>query len=650
MVNATIKREMKRILKRAAPGLTSRLRAWAAPDVAAPVVVQSEGLDTLRAAIRETQRRFDESHPVTEESVSRIAQNSSLIVVGVAPFPNVAMLVDALVEERIVLRELVIVDATAEEPRLVAIRDHHAAWSRRLPLTRFVVVPYSRQELRFADAVEQGFQIARERYVWVAGRDLVPMDRCFEYLFKALVTSDSRATVLSCTSNPAGKLQSAEVPAGTLDAAAHKKLLRAERFDLLDGRMDDRDGGLSAHPLIEPLRSFRQGIFGGTRALLVGESGQFLDPRFITNIAVADLSLRLGKQSIPMVRTSAAVAWSMRAEPTDAVASWEAIHDWRWLLDRRSGSCVDPARIEIVCPFHRGDVVLATQVATYAASLGIRVRMHVAAPLVSWAKDFAPAIEIEPVPVEVASAEETYPLLLASYRYVSQRADASPRFARCHPTRGLSETGQNLVEYMLEEVGLPVDTVLPNTKPSTTEEHRRVAAEIVRPFGQDIIFLHPLGGWSLKSLPAHILAEFAKRVRDAGFKLIQIGGEDDTPVDFCDGAILRNFMPAQWREILALGRALAGVDSWTSHFGAILDIPQISLYGSTHPKHVNTKRFFVDQSSPCLILGPIVNCSPCNSLTCVAFPERNFCTGYAIDSDALNSFLAALRVPVDPRN
>jgi len=76
----------------------------------------------------------------------------------------------------------------------------------------------------------------------------------------------------------------------------------------------------------------------------------------------------------------------------------------------------------------------------------------------------------------------------------------------------------------------------------------------------------------LKSIPGHLLPELAGFVHNAGFKLVQIGGAADPQVDGCDGAILHNFLPSQWREIFALGRALIGVDSWTAHFASILDM------------------------------------------------------------------------------
>ncbi|MFM0354490.1 hypothetical protein PQR12_13465 [Paraburkholderia nemoris] len=635
MVNAQIKRQMKRVVRRVAPRLADRLKALLTPTPPSADIA----LKSLIAPLRDAQLAFDSRSPSDGDALAKIAKDSAVIVVGDAPFQNVALLVDELESEKIVIGELVIVDATAEEPRLVAIRDHVASWSRRLPLTRFTVVPYSRQELRFADAVQQGWEATERSYVWIAGRHNVPLTGCFEYLIKTLIDQKEQAVVVAHTAGPDGQLRRGTLDAGTLSEKVRVDLSVTDKFDLLNDLAISAPRALSGYSLTEEIDSFGEGIFGGARSLLAPDAQDLLDSRFITDIAVADLALRLNART-RIVRTTAALGWSMRSQGTDAATPWEAIHDWRWLLDKRAVHLDEPDRIELVCPFHRGDVILAVQVAAHAVTLGKKIRLHVASPLVAWAKEFGPDLDIQPLPVPVASAEDTYPLLLSSFKYVTQRMDSAPRLARCHPTRGLSQTGQNLVEYMLEEVGLPKDTRLPNVRPHATAEQGRVAEQIMGRFGRDVVFVHPFGGWGLKSIPEHIMVELADEFHKAGIKLIQIGGATDRRMNYCDGAILENFMPSQWSKILPLGRALLGVDSWTAHFGAILDIPQICLYGSTHPKHVNTKKWFVEQSSVCLTLGPIVNCSPCNSLTCLSFPERDYCTGYAVDRDALRTFLS----------
>ncbi len=594
----------------------------------------------LVSALHKVQKEFDAVYSGDDEAVAETAANSTIVIVGVAPFRNVALLVDELVRERFVFGELVIVDATAEEPRLVAIRDHVASWSRRLPLTRFVVVPYSRQELRFAEAILEGWRAASRSYVWVAGRYNVPLSHCFEYLIRAMLAQSRPAVALAHTAGEDGGLRQSALDSRRMSGEVGALMRKTDTFDILNGVAAESPDALVRRPLIEPMEPFGEGIFGGARSVLAPESGELLDTKFITDIAVADAALGLHARGSCVVRTAAAVGISLRAQATDAAAPWEAIHDWRWLIDKRANSMQDLERLELVCPFHRGDVILAVQVAAYAVAVGKKIRLHVAEPLVAWAKEFCPELDIQSIPVPVASAEDTYPQLMRAYRYVSQRDDASPHLARCHPTRGLSETGQNLIEYMLEEVGLPKGAVLPNVRPRATPEQIQTAEQLMRSFGSDVVFVHPFGGWELKSIPGHIMADLADEIHKAGLKIVQIGGAADRRIEHCDGAILENFMPSQWTEILARGRALLGVDSWTAHFGAILDIPQICIYGSTHPKHVNTKRWFKEQASHCLVLEPVVNCSPCNSLTCLVFPERKYCTGYSVDRTALRLFLS----------
>ncbi|WP_176075955.1 glycosyltransferase family 9 protein [Burkholderia dolosa] len=636
LANVRIFNKLKRVVRRVAPGLADRLKAILVKP-ARPLAVD---LDAIESELATAGAEFDRNHAIDAKAVAAVAKQSAVIVASVAPFDNVALMIDAIQREGLEFGELVIVDATAEEPRLVAIRDHIAAWSRRLPMTRFKVVSYERQELRFADAIECGWQATAQPYAWIVGRNNVPIDRCFTYLIKLLLVSERSAIAVSHSVGPDGQLRGGTINPDALTGNVRQAIQTTAGFDV---RIDQAvSGRLSERPLIEMLATFCDGIFGGERAALADDTGRLLDGRFISDVAVSDFSLRKQAHGALLVRTRAAASRSLRGGETDAVAPWEALHDWRWLLDKRAGADVHDERIELVCPFHRGDVVLAAQVAAHVAQTGGRIRLHVAASLVSWAREFAPMLDIESIPVGVVSAEETYPTLLRSYQYVVQRDDASPRIARCHPTRGLSETGVNLLEYMLEEVGLPRNTRLENRRPEVSENARRIARDHLASLGGNVVFVHPMGGWGLKSIPDHILTDLADEIRAAGFRLVPIGGASDRKMPQCDGAILENYMPSQWREILEHGCALLGVDSWTSHFGAILDIPQIGMYGSTHPKHVNTKKWFVEQRNECLILGPIVNCSPCNSLTCVSYPDRKYCSGYVVDRPALRAFLSRL--------
>lgn len=641
-MKATAKRGLKRMMRRAAPGLTDRLSV-ALRATRGAAVRNAARFGNLIAHIREAQAEFDERMPIDNPRVAEVAANSSIVAVGIAPFDNVSLLVDELRKEKVDVGEIVVVDATAEEPRLVAIRDHVASWKRRLPLTRFKVVPYSLQDVRYAETVTQGWLGTTHRYIWVVGRYDVPLDGCFTYLFKTLLEHKESAVVVAGSAAPDASVREIAVDPHPVASRAAAILDQEKSVDLIASaivEIKSRHGRLAPNHAVNV---FSEGIFGGPRALLADESGQLLDTRLITNLSVTGLSHRISKSGVPMIRSGCAFSRSMLGKLTDGAPSWEVVHDLRRIdRDGTPTSRDNTDLIDIVCPFHRGDVILAVQVAACAATAGKNVRLHVAEQLVPWAKEFNSTFDIESVPVPVAAAEDTYPVLLDSYQYVSMRRDSVPRIARCHPSRSLSETGRNLVEYMLEEVGLPSDTRLPNLLPTSTDEQRQLAREIVNSIGGDVIFVHPIGGWDLKSIPPRIMSDLAEELHRAGLKIIQIGGAGDRRVEYTDGAILKNFMPSQWKEILALGRALICVDSWTSHFAAILDIPQICLYGSTHPTHVSSKRWFRDQVSACLNMGPIVNCSPCNSLTCVAYPDRDYCTGYVVDRLALQKFLAEL--------
>lgn len=635
------KRALKRIVRRAAPGLADRLSV-ALRAGQGELAYNAARFGNLVARLRGAQQAFDASTPVDAARVAEVAANSSVVVVGLAPFLNVEMLVKELHAERLEIAELVIVDATSEIPRLVAIRDQVDEWKLKLPLTRIKVIPYAPQDVRYADAVMTGWRAATSRYLWSVGRYDVPLDRCFTYLFKTWLAQKGDVVVVAGAASPEATVRHIEV--GTLASDAEPVVLKAEQSAaLLDNAVRATNTRSNKLAPSEAVNEFSEGIFGGLRTLLADANYQALDTRLISNLSVTEFSRRLARRGVPMVRSGVGFSRSILHKLTDGGPPWEAMHDLRRMSDAATPVLADAEVIDIVCPFHRGDVILAVQVAACAASVGKRVRLHVAQPLVAWAREFGGGVEVVAVPVPVAAAQDTYPVLLDAYQYVTLHRQGAPRIARCHPSRSLSETDRNLVEYMLEEVGLPLDTRLPNLPPASTDEQRRIARELVNELvdetGGKIVFVHPLGGWHLKSIPAHIMAELADVVRAAGFKLIQIGAASDRRVEHTDGAILQNFMPSQWKEILALGHALAGVDSWTSHFGAILDMPQICLYGSTNPVHVSSKRWFRDQRNACLNLGPIVNCSPCNSLTCVAYPERDYCTGYVVDRAALTAYL-----------
>jgi hypothetical protein len=354
-----------------------------------------------------------------------------------------------------------------------------------------------------------------------------------------------------------------------------------------------------------------------------------------------DLALRLRVKQTPIAVTSASTISLVKERSFDSVCLWEYLHDLAWLNRKWSGHG-DTGLVEFVCPFHRGDVLIALQVAAQATRMGKDIRLHVAESLLGWAQDFSPDFPIEALPVPVPSAEETSSTLLRSYMHLVRRSDVAPRIARSHPRRDLNVTDRNLVAYMLEAIGLPRDTMLINLRPNTQPRHEKEANEVLQSCGESVILLHPLGGWQLKTIPNPMRRDLARIVHQHGFTLIQIGGPDDQKFTECDGWIAADLSPAHWMVIFQKAKALIGVDSWSAHFATIVDIPQITLYGPTNPRHVNSKSFFTDRNHPSLTLGSLVDCSPCNSLKCLRAPV-DYCMGYGLSIQAVDRFLRGLR-------
>jgi hypothetical protein len=629
---------VKRVVRNVAPGAGARMQTWLIRRN------HQAQLSATNAAVNRLQRRFDEQYTTEADELHRVANESSLVVFGSAPYSEVSALIDALSNERVVLGELVIVDTTAELMPGAAITSALARWRFQLPLTRLNIVKYTEQDVSFSAVMGLGFRASQSVHVWFGGRDLLPLPGAFEYLLKTYIAERSHAIVVAWTTFGDGSVLAPEIPEEMLSDAARTRLLQADSFTVPYGTSPLRVKQLVDLPVVTGCSSFARGIFGGPRAMFQSAAdSRIFDPLFHTEAAVGDASIRLHGQGAKIVATTASLALCTRSNVVDGDEPWQGIHDWRWMIDKRASNSTNKSdRIEMVCPFHRGDVVLAMQLAAHFRKAGQPIRLHVAAGLEAWARNIDPLVDIESIAVPVASAQETYPQLLAAYKYVSQRADASPRLARCHPARSLSDNGGNLFSYMYEQVKLPPGLLVENMKPQPDDEDREVAREIMERHGDNALFVHPFGGWDLKSVPTHILVEMAHRVRAAGFKFIQIGGASDARAENCDGAILENFLPSRWRAILELGHALIGVDSWTAHFASILDVPQVTLYGSTHPTHVRTKPYFAQQKNQALALGPTVNCSPCNSLTCVAFPGRKECTGFSLGRE-FDQFLESLK-------
>ena len=294
--------------------------------------------------------------------------------------------------------------------------------------------------------------------------------------------------------------------------------------------------------------------------------------------------------------------------------------------------------IEFVCPFHRGDVLIGIQVANYCVSIGKKVRFHVSEKLVDWVRDFSPNFEVLEIPIGIPQAHETMNYFEKAVNFVEKRKDFSGKIARSHPKMDFDFMGLNIVEHMLNELEISIDTKIEPLKPSVDDEVVRKAKEILEKFGDGkIVLLHPFGGWNLKSIPSKMIHKLIEICKKENVKLIQIGGKNDKKVEKLDGWILENYSLSQWRSIFEQSEALIGIDSWTSHLGAILGIKQITLYGSTRARDVNIKKFLTNQNEKNIILDTIVDCSPCHSLKCKY--SHKSCIGYELNEQKIKGVI-----------
>lgn len=297
-------------------------------------------------------------------------------------------------------------------------------------------------------------------------------------------------------------------------------------------------------------------------------------------------------------------------------------------------------RIEFVCPFHRGDVLLGLQVALTAKKLGVNVRMHVSEKLMSWIEcfDYKEYIEIESIPIGIPSSEETMRYFEEAVRYVELREDSSALIAQSHPHRDIDKMGVNLVENMLRQLQLPIQTKLVNFYPKECDSKEKdVLVNEMYHLGEKLILLHPLGGWNLKSIPFKIANQICDKVHEMGYKIVQIGGSSDQKYPMCDGWILENYDLDKWNVIIRNASAIIGVDSWTSHFASIINCNQVIVYGSTKSRDVCSKHNFENQAGECLILDSDCESVPCHATRC-KYGSLN-CLGINVDMQKLEEFM-----------
>lgn len=290
--------------------------------------------------------------------------------------------------------------------------------------------------------------------------------------------------------------------------------------------------------------------------------------------------------------------------------------------------------IEFVCPFHRGDVILAIQICFLATKLGKKIRLHVSQDICEWTKDFNCNFRVESIPFGIPQNTDNMNTIRNMLNYVASRDNFSRKLAVSHKLFDFKTIGLDIVDHLLYECEIPLNSKLDNID-CIIEDTSKYS------FDSQTIFIHPNGGWNLKSVPAHIMKNIIQLLHKYNFKIVQIGGKNDLLFDGVDSHILENYSPKQWQNILRSGAGLICVDSWMSHFAAILDINHMVLYGSTHPRHVNSRHHFAKQAAKFAIINPSVDCSPCNRLVCLRYNEP-YCKGFENNEQNIEKFIASL--------
>jgi GT2 family glycosyltransferase len=619
-----------------------------------PTVVTPRVFETVSRWGRAQQRQFDESFPLLSDGSSpkQTACATSVIISSCGPFAHVTNLVQSIaLSDDLFPGEIVVVDTTAERRRGAAIEEPLKKWRALLPQVRFQVVNYDKQDFNFSDAYNVGARATTGKYLLIMNDDIIVTSGWLSYLIRAFNIHGGVVFPLVLFAD--GRIQffgNRSVP-HLKDETYVQRLRSATDYQALDTSAPPRAfEHLGALPVLEEGSLINGSIFFGNREeLLDPQTGLLFDPVFVNETQDDDIAIRVAKKGLSIHAVSASVVFHLSQATRGFPPLWELIHDHIWLNQKwGTGRPRADNRIELICPFHRGDVLLAIQVAQSAAKAGMDIRLHVAEGLLSWVRDFDATFEVAGIPVSVPNAEETASVLERAYQYVVQRADVSSRVVRLHPKRGLGATDRHLLSHVFEQMGVPLSNQLENFAPRVSAEQREWAKRLVCPQGEKVLLLHRSGGWGLKTIPEPLLSGLIDICHGSGYRVVQIGGKADPKVTNCDDWILENHTPSQWRAIFEASSVVVGVDSWSAHFASILNVPQVTFYGSTNPKHVHSKSYFKRGEAPSFILGPTVPCSPCDSLICMKYPKprflgRTICGGYTLGQEGqLLAFLNKL--------
>ena len=275
-------------------------------------------------------------------------------------------------------------------------------------------------------------------------------------------------------------------------------------------------------------------------------------------------------------------------------------------------------RIDILCPFHRGDVIVGLAVAlTYALYKKKKVVFHVSKSIYNWICPYLfKELDIRIVDIGLPSTKDIASYFSKAAQEVIDSPDFSGYLAVSHPKMSFDDSGTGIVQNLLLETGLPQDTKLVRNSFFTQKSKK-----------SKIVLLHPYGSWQLKSFNSKQIKQLVEICHEFGLSVVQIGGRNDKKAEYCDDYYLSNENIACWKELFSKCTCLIGVDSWSSHFAAFCDVPHITFFGSTSARYCSTSAFYKDSKSRYYIIDSSCELSPCNKLYCVK-NKKGDCAGY----------------------
>lgn len=172
---------------------------------------------------------------------------------------------------------------------------------------------------------------------------------------------------------------------------------------------------------------------------------------------------------------------------------------------------------------------------------------------------------------------------------------------------------QHAVVRMRSLFSLALQYDLPSSPPSFGLDRKQFNADVNQDY---VVFLHGTT-WPSKQWPESYWQTLAQMAAAQGLR-IKISGGNDEEVARAERIAAGNpavdLMPrlsiSKMAEVLAGSRAAVAVDTGFGHLAGALDVPTVSIYGSTNPDYTGA---LGDQS---VLLRTDFPCSPCLSRVC----------------------------------